>query len=187
MFERSAVLLVSIGISTSPLHRDPQGTLLVGLCGVRHVWVAHPDAFTAGKGADAADGITTLPDEDNPALGAAWEGPNKHKFVLRAGDVIYIPVLWWHAVQSECRSTGSMAVAFECSARHEAVPFKVEGVGPTCSIQGWTSARKLLGMLVNIGVSMPDVVRQYGSTRRSPSVSTRLGSSRSPHKNVHRY
>ena len=72
MFERSAVLLVSIGISTSPLHRDPQGTLLVGLCGVRHVWVAHPDAFTAGKGADAADGITTLPDEDNPALGIEY-------------------------------------------------------------------------------------------------------------------
>lgn len=180
IFRRSAVILISTGVSETELHRDPSGSLLVCVCGNRRVWAATPKAFTLGRGSEEEGGVCYLSDEFNPIRGALWEGPGKYTFDMSAGDAVYIPVGWWHAVAvSSLSNTGSIAVTFECtSSQRDAVVHKVIGVGRTNSFASWTSAKKLLTMLVAVGVTFPPTVRALVPTRNVPTLAGRIGESR---------
>ena len=151
----SSTIFVSVGNTASALHKDPSHTLLLCVCGVRAVWVADPHAFEVGPGCvDDGSGITVLPNAKNPALGAAWEvdGRTRWRFELEAGDAVFIPRAWWHAVKAVSEG-GAVAIALEVSTSMRTPCLHVH-VGYRNPPQGWTSAKKVEQLLASC-LAMP--------------------------------
>lgn len=139
-----STLFVSVGRTLSPLHKDPAGTLLICICGDRTVWTAHPDKFTPDSDAYTMGRVVYLSDKFNPGLGAQWTTSSTvFTFVMRAGDAVYLPTGWWHAVGSK----GGVALAVEVRCHTGSSAMLWRGVSPSRSVAGWSSPAAVLMLL----------------------------------------
>lgn len=89
----------------TPLHNDPWHGLLIQLHGRKRVRLFPPDEYRNVYGrvpTRVNDPYTALPDEFDPDLGAVprLREAESYDVLLDTGDVLYIPMFWWHQVES---------------------------------------------------------------------------------------
>jgi hypothetical protein len=90
----------------TPLHQDPWHGLLIQLHGRKRVRLFPPDEYRNVYGRipmTASDMYTGLPTKDyDPSLDDFPKLRNSQYFdaTLDTGDVLYIPMFWWHQVES---------------------------------------------------------------------------------------
>jgi len=89
----------------TPLHNDPWHGLLIQLHGRKRVRLFPPDEYrnVYGRVPTKVDHpYTGLPDEFDPDTGALprLREAESYDVVLDSGDVLYIPMFWWHQVES---------------------------------------------------------------------------------------
>ncbi|MEU6584475.1 cupin-like domain-containing protein [Nocardia sp. NPDC046763] len=90
----------------TPLHQDPWHGLLIQLYGRKRVRLFPPDEYHNVYGrvpVTASDMYTELPSEDyDPDLEEFPKLRNSQYFdvTLDIGDILYIPMFWWHQVES---------------------------------------------------------------------------------------
>ena len=146
MESASSTIFVSRGPSVSKLHYDPSHTLLFCVCGVRHVFVAANSVYDSTKGSGDGAGIVAMPSSYNPASGAQFVADNKNTWhiTLVAGDAVYIPYMFWHAIRAG--KEGGVAIAFEVHCKARTVMHHV-GVGIRENKGGWASARQVESLL----------------------------------------
>ncbi|GAB2717418.1 hypothetical protein GCM10027089_46920 [Nocardia thraciensis] len=90
----------------TPLHNDPWHGLLIQLYGRKRVRLFDPDEYRNVYGRvprRASDMYTELPAEDfDPSLDdyPRLRNASSYDVVLEPGDILYIPMFWWHQVES---------------------------------------------------------------------------------------
>ncbi|WP_051027193.1 cupin-like domain-containing protein [Nocardia higoensis] len=89
----------------TPLHNDPWHGLLIQLHGRKRVRLFPPDEYRNVYGRvplKVDDPYTGLPDEFDPDTAALprLREAESYDVVLDSGDVLYIPMFWWHQVES---------------------------------------------------------------------------------------
>ncbi|KAJ7273147.1 hypothetical protein C8J57DRAFT_1316919 [Mycena rebaudengoi] len=80
--------------TVSPAHTDPYYNIYVQVAGRKTVWMAPPSCGESMR----AKGNTSTIDV------FATDQPGGMLASLDAGDLLYMPVGWWHAMRADCRS-----------------------------------------------------------------------------------
>ena len=119
--ERSDVnLWLGLGAAT-PLHWDASDNLLVQVCGAKHVRLYSPAEsrrlypFRSGEGPRNASRIVDIARaERSPAEWPGFAEAEWEECWLGAGDMLYIPEGWWHAMASAVPTPGA-GPAHNCS------------------------------------------------------------------------
>ena len=98
--------------TVSPLHRDEKHNLLTQVVGAKYVRLFHPE-MTYGLYRHTSHLLSTTSqvDVENPDLTTfpLFEGVTFSDCVLREGDMLYIPPMYWHYIRS---LTTSFSVSF---------------------------------------------------------------------------
>ncbi|MFE7798904.1 cupin-like domain-containing protein [Nocardia sp. NPDC057440] len=89
----------------TPLHNDPWHGLLIQLHGRKRVRLFPPNEYRNVYGKvpfKASDPYTGLPDEFEPDRNSfeKLQHASYYDVVLETGDILYIPMFWWHQVES---------------------------------------------------------------------------------------
>jgi len=96
----------------SPLHRDEKRNLLAQIVGAKYIRLYHPE-MTYGLYPHGSHLLSTTSqvDVENPDLTTfpLFEGVTFSDCILREGDLLYIPPMYWHYIRS---LTTSFSVSF---------------------------------------------------------------------------
>ncbi|WP_433599733.1 cupin-like domain-containing protein [Nocardia sp. CA-135953] len=89
----------------TPLHNDPWHGLLIQLHGRKRVRLFPPNEYRNVYGRipmKVSDPYTGLPDEFDPDVSSfeKLQDASCYDVVLETGDILYIPMFWWHQVES---------------------------------------------------------------------------------------
>ena len=171
MLEFSAIMLLSKLRSRSGAHRDTTTTLLMVGSGSKTVIFASPKAL--GQHPCEMQGEHRLKvdplEGSEPVESSIWT-----KWVLKPGDAVLLPAMWWHSIESQA---DTIALSVEVSTSNEGDasflqnPLKIQ-CGSRALPSDWKSTATFLRLVARLRAANERAVRPRRSAKASFSVAS---------------
>ena len=147
---RGCVMFLSEELTLSGAHKDISPGLLYVVEGTRSIWLAAPEEAIAhewkrdsSNSASEAESVWLHRQHDPHQSGSryGWRGAGDGgPIVLRAGDAVFIPPAWWHAIMG---APGGVALALEVGSM-ASQPVVYRHVGPTrAPVHVWNNPSRI--------------------------------------------
>lgn len=85
--------------TVTPLHHDPNGVFFCQVYGRKRYWMVRPDELSLLMSEDGYYSPVNAADPDLRRF-PDFEGARVHTFDVGPGDAVFLPMGWWHQVES---------------------------------------------------------------------------------------